>query len=347
MMKQYLNFLVLIVLITQSSGCASKGLSDAFKQVDPSVVVIHTADSKQFATDKGTLMSNTEQGLGSGVIISADGKILTAAHVVQTADKLSVKLNDGRQFLAKVLSSAPFADLALIKLIEPPANLSPSKMGNSDEVEVGDPVFVIGTPYGIEHTLTAGYISGIRNSGMSPLGDPIELLQTDAAINKGNSGGPIFSFDGELIGIVSHIKSASGGNEGLGFASSINMAKTQLLEKPAFWSGIELVPVQGRLAKALNIPLGAGFIVQSVAQGSVGNRLGLRASTVPITFGDVELLIGGDIITRIGEQNVYLTKEGLIAIMQRVGQFKIEGKLQVTVLRDGKELELSTKLLLD
>jgi len=338
------RLLSLIILLALSSGCAAKSLSHTFKQVDPSVVVIHTADSKQVLSKAGRLVANTEQGLGSGVIISADGNILTAAHVIQSADELSVKLYDGSEYAAKVVSSAPFSDLAMIKLINPPAGLMPSKLGDSDEVEVGDPVFVIGTPYGIEHTLTAGYVSGKRYSEKSPLGEPIELIQTDAAINKGNSGGPMFNAEGYLIGIISHIKSGSGGSEGLGFAASINMAKAQLLEKPAFWSGIELVPVQGRLAKALGIPHGAGFIVQSVANDSVGSRLGLRAGNVPITFAGIELLIGGDIITRVGDQNVYLSEKALASLMQKIGQYKTEDHFTVTVIREGKEVELTTRL---
>jgi len=343
-MKHTLKLIIILILLIQSSGCASSSLSKVFKQVDASVVVIHTADENQRVSSSGNLVSNTERGLGTGVIISNDGQILTASHVVQTADNLQIKLVDGRAFKATTISTVPFADLALVKLDNPPPDLIPSELGNSEKTEVGDPVFVIGTPYGIEHTLTAGYISGKREMGQAPLGGELVFLQTDAAINKGNSGGPIFNFEGKLIGIVSHIKSQSGGNEGLGFATSINTAKEQIINQPAFWSGLELLPIQGRLASALGVTAGAGFIVQNVAHNSIGSRIGLRAGTVPIKHGEIDLLIGGDIITKIGNQNIYLTQKGLIALATEVSAIKQQDSLIITVIRNGKELELKTSL---
>jgi len=343
-MKHLLKLFVILMLSFHSSGCASNSLSKVYKKVDPSVVVIHTSDESQHISVTGSLVSNTERGLGTGVIISKDGQILTASHVVQTADRLNIKLADGREFKATTLSTVPFADLALIKLDNPPEDLSPSFLGNSAVTEVGDPVFVIGTPYGIEHTLTAGYISGKRDMGQAPLGGKLIFLQTDAAINKGNSGGPIFNTSGELIGIVSHIKSQSGGNEGLGFATSINTAKEQIINQPAFWSGLELLPIQGNFAKALGVAEGAGFIIQNVAQNSIGSRLGLRAGTVPIKYGETELLIGGDIITRIGKQNVYLTGETLVAIASEIAELKLTNNFNITIIRNGETLELSTEL---
>jgi serine protease Do len=179
-------------------------------------------------------------GLGSGVLISTDGEIMTAAHLVETADTVFVEFSNQEIFTAKVIASEPAADVALLKLNSPlPSGAVVAKLGDSDKVEVGDQIFVIGAPHGISYTLTVGYISARRRpntlySGLSLA----EFFQTDAAINEGNSGGPMFNMAGEIVGIVSSIISKSGGSQGLGFVATSNMARQLLLQRRSFWGGL-------------------------------------------------------------------------------------------------------------
>jgi serine protease Do len=206
-------------------------------------------------------------GLGSGVLISNDGKVLTAAHLVQSADKTMVEFSEGELIPASVIGTAMSADVALLQLERIPSNYVAANLGDSDKVEVGDEMFVVGAPYGISRTLTAGHVSGRR--GLNKRNEntiPVEFLQTDAAINSGNSGSPMFNLKGEVIGIVSNIMSRSGGSEGLAFAATSNTARRILLEQKPFWTGIEGLVVDGNLARALNLTQPAGMLVQRVAE---------------------------------------------------------------------------------
>ena len=167
------------------------------------------------------------------MLISKDGKVLTAAHVVQTADTVSVEFPNGEIVKAKVVSSEPPADIALLQLERVPASAVVAKLGDSDQVGVADQIFVVGAPYGISHTLTVGHISARRTPGgeQSELG-LAEFFQTDAAVNQGNFGGPMFNMNGEVIGIVSHILSQSGGFEGLGFAVRWLGSRSRAISRP-------------------------------------------------------------------------------------------------------------------
>ncbi|MEW8624222.1 MAG: trypsin-like peptidase domain-containing protein [Candidatus Thiodiazotropha sp.] len=287
---QILILTLLLPVISQATD-----FSRQFAQVDPSVVVLHTYSTSP-VTEK------VEQGLGSGVIISHDGDILTAAHVVHTSDAVHVEFKDGQRVLAKVIGTEPAADLALLKLQQIPDNLVVAKLGDSDKVSVGNEIFVIGSPYGLHHTLTTGHISA-RHSGhdlgkLFLLGD---FLQTDAAINKGNSGGPVCNLDGEVIGIVSYIETTSGGHQGIGFAVTSNTARELMLERNNYWSGLNGLPITADIAKAINYPLDYGVLVQKIAEGSVTDRLQLREGTIPVKINNQQLLLGGDIIVSIAE----------------------------------------------
>jgi len=171
-------------------------LSELFLEVDPAVVEIATI--QQVVADQGPARRVSSGSLGSGFLISADGQIMTAAHVVQVADQLSVRFVTGDVVTARVVASDPSADVALIKVETVPAGITPATLGDSDAVKIGDKVFVIGAPFGIAHSLTVGYISGRRTPDQLFGGfEKVELLQTDAAINEGNSGGPMFNMRGE------------------------------------------------------------------------------------------------------------------------------------------------------
>lgn len=199
--------LALALIAVTPAVAQTPTLGHVFKRVNPSVVIVRTKEK-----DTGAA------GLGSGVLVSADGKVLSAAHVVHTADEISVEFLNGETVGAQVVASEPYADVSLLQLERVPSGALVARLGDSDRMEVGEQVFVIGAPYGIGHTLTVGHLSARHkpNTVYSAMG-LAEFFQTDAAINQGNSGRPMFNMGGEVIGVVSHVISKSGGFEGLGF----------------------------------------------------------------------------------------------------------------------------------
>src|ERR1041384_5295345 len=335
-----LAFLLLPAVWTTS---AAQQLRDAFRKVSQSVVIVRTKQI-DLVPAPGQVMSILD-GLGSGVLISADGKILTAAHVVQTPDIARVEFSDGQILNATVIGSDVRADVALLQLDTLQANLTPARLGDSDKMEVGDQIFVVGAPYGIGQTLTAGHVSGRHQLNKQPQSlTPIEFLQTDAAVNSGNSGSPVFTMDGEVIGIVSTIMSQSGGSEGLAFATSANTARRILLDRRPFWSGIDGVLVTDELAKALNLPQPAGMLVERVAGGSIAERMGLRPGTLRVNMSGADLVLGGDIILNVNGIPVAESEGNYDAIVSSIDALKPGDPLVIRVFRQGLFVKLSTPI---
>jgi len=329
-------------LLTLGITAEGRSLSTLFKQIKPAVVVITTTEHGFSKQELGEKVWSRK--VGSGVVVSKDGLIMTAAHVVQLADAVSVKLSSGHITSATILSSVVMADLALIKLDKLPEDLVVAEMGDSDKMEIGDEVFVVGSPYQVEYTLTVGHVSGRREAeGFSNELVPVEFLQTDAAINKGNSGGPMFNMDGQVVGIVSHIISESGGYEGLGFAVAINSAKELLLNQTAFWHGVEFFPLSQDLAKAFNLPQEYGFLIQRVAVDSLGHKLGLQQGKIPVKIGEHEFMIGGDIILEIQGIRVLDDLENAQKIRKFTMGIAKGQKIKIKVLRSGKIVTLVGK----
>jgi S1-C subfamily serine protease len=286
-------------------------------------------------------MQVSMSGVGSGVLIAPDGKVLTAAHVVETASAINVRFLGGETMKATVLSSEPGLDVAVLQLDHPPKDAFVATLGDADAVRVGDQVFVVGAPLGIGHTLTVGYISGRRKTNAVYSGvTATEYFQTDAAINQGNSGGPLFNMRGEVIGIVSHILSHSGGSEGIGFAVTSEMAR-QLLEKKSFWAGIDGYMLSGRLAEVLNVPPpGVGLLIQRFASGSPAERLGLKGGTMRATICGEELVVGGDIIL-VAAGIPLAASNSLGLVRERITSLAPGESMTVTVLRGGTTVTLS------
>ena len=188
----------------------------------------------------------------------------------------------------------------------------------------------------LSHTLTVGYISS-RHMASSPTGSlsKVEVFQTDAAINRGNSGGPLFNLNGEVIGIVSHIKSQSGGFEGIGFAITSNVAK-ELTSGEGFWSGVEGIILSDRLAKIFNLPQPAGLLVQKISENSPAAKMGLKSSSLPIKIGTQELLIGGDIILGISDIQVSDNPQMHDILKSYFSQLRRGDIYEVKVLRGGE-----------
>jgi S1-C subfamily serine protease len=266
-----------------------------FQKVNASVVVIRAKGREVTASG---LTGFTE--IGSGVLISADGKVMTAAHVTQALDDVTVEFLGGETVRARTVAEEPAADLELLQLERVPAGAKVATLGDSNTVRVGDPILIVGAPYGLSHAMSAGWISARWPANTVYRAMPLaEFLQTNATINTGNSGGPMFNMKGEVIGIVSHNISKGGGSEGLGFVVSINTARQLLLERPSFWSGLDGRLISGPIAQILNVPQASGYLVKTVAKGSPGDALGLRGGAVLATIMGEQLVVGGDIILKV------------------------------------------------
>ena len=333
---------VVVSLIGLSSFVGASSLSKVFKKVNPAVVVILTKERGYSSLKPGETVSITKGGLGSGIVISEDGLVMTSAHVVQMADSVVVRFLDGTTAEAKIIGASVRADVALLKLDHLPEKLVAADLGDSDEVNIGDEIFIIGAPYGISHTLTVGYMSGRRRpETVCKSLVPIEFLQTDAAINKGNSGGPMFNKNGKVVGIVSHILSQSGGSEGLGFAVSINTAKELLLNQNSMWTGLEAYLVSGALARALNVPQEAGLLIQRVANDSPGEKLGLKPGKIPVKVAGERILIGGDIVLEVEGIPISDDFRETCRIGDKTGGLNRGGITDMKILRGGEVVILS------
>jgi S1-C subfamily serine protease len=334
-MKRWLAVLSLVLLVPAAPPAQAQSLGPAFRRVNASVVIIR---AKWKEVGGGGQVGRVNE-VGSGVLITPDGKVITAAHVVQTADQITAEFLDGQVVGARVVASEPEADVSLLQLEKVPAQAMVARIGNSDRAQVGDQVFIIGAPYGSGHTLSVGYITARHkpNTVYSEMA-LAEFFQTDAAINPGNSGGPMFSMAGEVIGIASHNISKSGGSEGLGFVVTINMARRLLLEQRSFWSGMSGVIIGGQVARALNLPQEVGLMVQQIAAESPAARIGLKAGTIPGTIEGKSFLLGGDIILAV--QGREIGTETYEALQARLRGLPVGSVITVEVLRDGQRVSL-------
>jgi Do/DeqQ family serine protease len=271
----------------------------------------------------------TERGLGSGVIVSADGTILTNAHVIDGAEKISVQLNDNKTYEAKLIGSDKPSDLAVIKIEA--NNLPFLNLGNSDNVRVGDIVLAIGNPLGIGQTVTAGIISAKgRRTGLSD-GSFEDFLQTDAPINRGNSGGALVNLTGELIGINSQILSTTGGSIGIGFSIPSNMANSvmeQLIQNGRVRRGMLGINIQNltpETAEALDLKETSGVVISNVRPGSAADKAGLKRR---------------DVVTAINGEKI----EDSNTLRNKVAGTLPGNQIKLTVTRDGSQQEFVATL---
>jgi serine protease Do len=266
-------------------------------RLEKSVVVIRACSTCGLLPD---------ETLGSGVIASKDGLVITAAHVVADARSLAISLSSGETIEAKVLYLDNVLDVALLRLAVPPPAGAVATLGDSENLRKGATVYVIGNPRGLEFSIATGVVSG-RHSPEHAFGltndapEDAEWIQTDAAMNAGVSGGPMFNSRGEVIGIAQSIVSKSGGSEGLGFGIGINSVKKLLALDPCLYLGFSAIPLGDRLAAAFNVTAQAGLLVQFVAPGSPAAEADLREGDIEVGSGRDRIMLGGDIITHVDD----------------------------------------------
>jgi serine protease Do len=339
MTKPLIPLLIIGLIGSLAPDVPAQSVGELFRRVAPSVVVIR-AKGRDVDASGQSRFSET----GSGVLISADGKVMTAAHVVNAMDELSVEFLGGETVGARVAASEPAADLSLLQLDHVPQGATVSPLADSDVVQVGDQILIVGAPYGLSHSLSVGWISARWAPNTVYRTMPLaEFFQTDAVINTGNSGGPMFGMSGAVIGLVSHNISKGGGSEGLGFVVTVNTAKKLLLEKRSFWSGIEGQPLTDQVADLLNLPPGAtGFIVKTVAKGSPADDIGLRGATMIASLAGEQVPLGGDIILSVA--GVPTSAANLLKIREALARAPSGESFTVTILRAGRVVELKGRV---
>src|SRR3984885_8684205 len=267
------------------------------------------------------------QSAGSGVIFDAKaGYIVTNAHVVENASEITVTLQDGRDLKAEVVGSDESSDVAVLK-VKSDGSLVQIGLGDSAKVEVGDFVLAIGNPFGLQHTVTSGIISGLSRSGINPDGYE-DFIQTDASINPGNSGGSLVNLRGQLGGINSAILSGSGGNIGIGFAIPVNMAKGVMAQLIKYGQvkrgvlGVNIYDVTPDVAKEFGLSDASGALVAGVSQGSAAEHAGVKTGDIIVSINGTPIRNAAELRNTIG--------------MQRVGD-----QVEIGLLRDGKPLKVA------
>ncbi|HEX5448851.1 MAG TPA: trypsin-like peptidase domain-containing protein [Gaiellaceae bacterium] len=284
---------------------------EIYRRDAPGVVQI-TATSTTTTSDPfgfAPPSTQTEQSLGSGFVLDKAGHIVTNEHVIAGAQKIQVSFSGNDQIQATVVGSDPSTDIAVLKIDTHARALTPLPLGNSDAVNVGDAVYAIGNPFGYTRTLTSGLVSAVQRQITAPNSLPIDnAIQTDAAINHGNSGGPLIDAGAQVIGVTSQISTGNTGQQGslgIGFAIPINtvrtvaaqLIKTGKVEHP--FLGISVLPITAQLAKLFNLPTKSGLLVDRVDSGTSAAKAGIKAGTTSVIVSGTSYRLGGDIIVSV------------------------------------------------
>jgi len=323
----------------QSFDSEEQNNINVYRKVLPAVVNI-TSKAVAFDFFYGEV---PEQGQGSGFLLDRQGHILTNYHVIAGAQQLEVTLSNRSRFPARVVGVDRAHDLAVIRITAP--GLQPATLGDSRNLAVGQKVFAIGNPFGLNGTMTRGIISSIRSvRGRESFID--EAIQTDAAINPGNSGGPLLNSRGEVIGINTLIASNVGQSSGVGFAVPINTAKAVLddlvtlgrVRRPAL--GIRSLPIGPEAARRLGLAADSGVLIVQVVPGSAAERAGLRAGNQRVYIGNTPILLGGDLIVAIDGEPIADTSD----LAHLMNKHRAGDTVRVTIYRGKQKMEVNVTL---
>jgi S1-C subfamily serine protease len=331
------------------SGNGGPTVNEIYRKDSPGVVLVESTRSPEASP----LDPFGEQGggtaTGSGFVIDEEGHIVTNAHVVDGAGSVEVTLGeDGESLDAEVVGADPSTDIAVLQVDAPSDQLHPLVLGDSESVQVGDPVVAIGNPFGLDRTVTAGIVSAVQREINAPNGFTIrDAIQTDAPINPGNSGGPLLDAAGRVIGVNSQIEASGGnGNVGIGFAVPIDTTREvaqQLIEdgevQHAFLgiSGADLTP---EIAEVLNLDRDQGALVQSVVPDSPADDAGIEAGDAEATIGGQPLRAGGDVIVAVDGKTV----DEMSDVIAAVDSKQPGDELELTLLRGGDERNVTVTL---
>jgi S1-C subfamily serine protease len=325
---------------TSDAGSALAGR--IYRNAAPGVVQVTSSIRQEdpfFGSQEG-------QALGSGFVIDKLGHVITNFHVVDGASAIFVNFSGNDRMKAELVGTDPSTDIAVLKIDASQRALTPLPLGDSDGVRVGDPVVAIGNPFGLDRTVTAGIVSALQREIVAPNGYPIDkVVQTDAAINKGNSGGPLLDARGEVIGVNSQIESESGGNVGIGFAVPINTVRevaSSLIEDGTVehpYLGIRMQTIDEALADFARVP-GKGVLITEVLPGSPAARAGLEGGETSVVVDGQTYRLGGDVITRVDREEV----ESADQVQEIVTASEPGDELTLGIERDGEEQTVTVKL---
>jgi S1-C subfamily serine protease len=323
-----------------------------YKRDAPGVVQITATSVTQAQTDPFNIFPATPQtteSLGSGFVIDKAGHIVTNEHVIAGAQRIQVSFSGQDQIPATVVGKDPSTDLAVLKIDAHARALTPLELGNSDDVRVGDTVFAIGNPFGFTRTLTSGIVSAIGRQISAPNSLPIDnAIQTDAAINHGNSGGPLIDTDGRVIGVTSQISTGTTGqqgNIGIGFAIPVDLVrnvaaqiiKNGKVEHP--FLGIEISTLTKQVSQLFNLPRG-GLLIQKVDPGSGAAKAGLKAGGTSVVVEGQSWRIGGDVITTVDGKPTTTYSQ----LRDAIDQKKPGDSVKLGIVRHGEKKTVTVKL---
>jgi S1-C subfamily serine protease len=343
--------------ITSGSGKPSTGatgidVAEIYRRSGPGVVQITSTSTGDAQTDPfgNVLPGQDQRALGSGFVIDKEGHVVTNFHVIDGADEIEVSFSNQDTVKATVVGTDPSTDLALLEVDVDAKALTPLALADSDNVQVGDPVVAIGNPFGLERTVTAGIVSALQREVRAPNSFTIDhVIQTDAPINSGNSGGPLIDADGRVIGVNSQIETANGGggNVGIGFAVPSNTVKSvvaQLLDDGRVdraYLGVTLQEVDSEVAGVLRLPADRGVLVGAVQPGSPAAKAGIEGGGTQVVVAGQSYQIGGDMIVAVDGKDV----ASVDALREAIASHAPGETIRVTVVhQDGERETLSVKL---
>jgi S1-C subfamily serine protease len=337
---------------TESSGDANT-VNEIYRHDGQGVAFIESTEPARESASPFNPFGEEESGgggiaTGSGFLIDDEGHIITNNHVVEGASKVEVKLGSSdTSHEAEVVGTDPATDVALLKIDVPADQQHPLVLGNSAQVQVGEPVVAIGNPFGLDRTVTAGIVSALQRQIQAPNGFSIShVIQTDAAINPGNSGGPLIDAEGKVIGINSQIQTggSSEGNVGIGFAVPINTARevVEQIEEHGevthAYIGISGGSITPALAKALKLPVEKGVLVNEVVKDSPADKAGIEGGDTNATIEGAKVTLGGDIVTEVDGKPVDSMEE----VVDKVNSAQPGDKMELTLLRGDNETKQVT-----